>query len=85
MKLPSAKLDRDPSTSRIKSPKRIDKQCKATGSTKSLNGSYRIENMNIETDNVFAIVNLDDKKYEWNWHRNIKIYNWFFKRNTIKE
>ena len=60
-KLPSAKPDRDPSTSRTKSPKRIYKQCNGQGLTKSLNRSYSIESMDSETDHL----NLDDIKYIW--------------------
>ena len=62
-KQPPAQRNRDPSTSRTKSPKRIYKQCNAQGSTKSLNIPYNIESMDIETDNVIANLNLIDKKY----------------------
>ena len=67
-KLLQTKLSRDPSESRIKWPKRINKQnhtnkqkwCNAEGPTKSLNRSSSIESMDIETDNIIANLNLAD-------------------------
>ena len=44
-KQPSAKYDTVPSTSRVKSPIRMNKQCNAQGSTKSLQRSYSVENI----------------------------------------
>ena len=59
-KLPSAKLNRDPSTSRMKSPKRINYQCNSQQSTKSLNKFYREESMDIETNKIITNFNLED-------------------------
>ena len=58
-KLPSTKFDTDPSTSRTKSPIRINKQCHAQGTTKCRNRSYRLESMDCETDHIVANLNLD--------------------------
>ena len=52
-------------TSRIKLPKKIYKRWNAQGSTKSLNWSYGIESMDIETNNISANLNLEDIKYIW--------------------
>ena len=57
-KLSSAKHNRDPSKSRIKSSKRINKQCNTKGSTKSLNWSSCVERMDIKTDDMIANLNL---------------------------
>ena len=59
-KLPSAKLDRVPSISRIQSPKRINKQRNAQGSTKFLKRSNSIKNMDFETDHIIANLNQED-------------------------
>ena len=68
-KLPSAKFDTVPSTSRTKSPIRMNKQCNAQGLTKSLQRSYSIESMDSDTNCIIANLNLEDiiNKYNtWN-------------------
>ena len=59
-KLTPAKFDTVPTTSRIKSPIRMNKQCNAQGLTKSLQRSYNIESMNSDTDYVVTNLNLED-------------------------
>ena len=49
------------SSTRIKSPKKINKQFNAQGSTKYLNRFYSVESMAIETDNIIANLNLEDR------------------------
>ena len=65
-KLPSAKFDTVPSTSRTKSPIRKNKQCNAQGLTKSLQRSYCIESMDSDTDHVVANLNLKDMTNNYN-------------------
>ena len=62
-KLPSAKSDTVPSTSRTKSPVRINKQYNAQGLTKSLQRSYCIESMGCDTDHTVANHNLEEMNY----------------------
>ena len=59
-KLPTTKYDTVPSTSRIKSLARINKRCKAQGSTKSQNRSNSIETMDIDTDLIVTNLNVED-------------------------
>ena len=48
-----------PSTSRTKSPLRMNKYFNAQGSTKSLQRSYSIESMDSDTDCIVASLNLE--------------------------
>ena len=48
-KLPSTEFHKIPTTSRTKSPIRINKQCNAQGVTKPLERTYRIESMDSDT------------------------------------
>ncbi len=59
-KLPFAKFDTVPSTSNTKSTIRINEQCNALRTTKSLQVSYSFESMDTETDSVVASLNLED-------------------------
>ena len=58
-KLSSAKFDRNASTSRIKTP-RINNQCNAQGSAKSLYRSYSVQTMDIKSDNINVNLKLAD-------------------------
>ena len=59
-KLPSTKLDRHSSASRMKSRGRINKQCNAQGTIKPLNKSNSVESIDVETDNIIANLKLAD-------------------------
>ena len=54
-KQPPTKFDINPSTTRTKSPKRMNKQLNTQGSTKSLNWFYCIESMDSEMDRINAL------------------------------
>ena len=58
-KLSPAKFDAVPSSSRAKSPMGIDKQSNAQGTSKSLQRSYSIENMDSDTDHIVASLDLE--------------------------
>ena len=65
-----SRLYRDPSISRIKSLKPINKQdhtnksnANSHRSTKTLNRSYSVESLDIETDNIIENLNLADPIY----------------------
>ena len=58
-KLPPAKFDAVPSSSRAKSPMGIDKQSNAQGTSKSLQRSYSIESMDSDTDRIVASLDLE--------------------------
>ena len=58
-KLPPAKFDVAPSSSRAKSPLGIDRQSKCQGTQKSLQRSYCIESMESDTDRIVASLNLE--------------------------
>ena len=58
-KLPPAKFDVVPSSSRAKSPIRIDKQSNAKGTSKSLQRSYSTESMDSNTDHIVASPDLE--------------------------
>ena len=49
-----------PSTSRIKSPIRMNKQCNAQGSTKSLQRSYSIKSIDSDSDHIVASLHQED-------------------------
>ena len=57
---PRPNFDKNHSMSKIKSPERMNKQCQAQGSTKSLNRSYGVESVDTETDDVIANLNRND-------------------------
>ena len=59
--MPSDKFYTVPSTSRTKSSLRMNKQCNAQGSTKSLQRSYRIESMDSDADPIVANLNIEKK------------------------
>ena len=59
-KMPSSKFDTVPSTSRTKSPIRMNKQCNAQGLTKSRQRSYSRKSMHSKTVWVVANLNLED-------------------------
>ena len=58
-KLPPAKFDAVPSSSRAKSPMGIDKQSNAQGTSKSLQRSYSMESMDCDTDHIIASLDLE--------------------------
>ena len=58
-KLPPAKFNAVPSSSRAKSPMEIDKQSNAQGTSKSLQKSYSIESMDSDTDRIVASIDLE--------------------------
>ena len=58
-KLPPAKFDEVPSSSRAKSLMGIDKQSNVQGTSKSLQRSYSIESMGSDTDSVVASLDLE--------------------------
>ena len=59
-KLPSAKFNKVPSTSRTKSPIRRNKQCNAQGLIKTVQCPYGIKSMDSDIDCVVANLNLED-------------------------
>ena len=59
-KLPSAKFDMIPSTSRAGSPTRMNGQCNAQGLTRSLQRSYSVKSMDSDTDRIVANLNLEE-------------------------
>ena len=58
-KLPSVKFETVPSTSIKKTLIRMNKQCNAQRSTKSLQRFYCMESMDRDTDNIVANFNLE--------------------------
>ena len=58
-KLPPAKFDAVPSSSRAKSSMGMDKQSNAQGTSKSLQRSYSIESMDSDTDRIVASLDLE--------------------------
>ena len=58
-KLPPAKFDTVPSSSRAKSPMRMNEQSNAQGTSKSLQRSYSIESMDSDTNCIVASLDLE--------------------------
>ena len=59
-KLPAAKFDTVLSISRTKLPIGMNKQCNVQGSTKSLQRSLSIKNMDSDSNHLVANLNLED-------------------------
>ena len=58
-KLPPAKFDTAPSSSRAKSPMKTDEQSNAQGTSRSLQRSYSIESIDSDTDRIVASLDLE--------------------------
>ena len=84
-KLPPAKFDAVPSSSRVKLPMGIDKQSNAQGTSESLQRSYSIESMDSNTDRIVASLNLEAITNNYKtWNHLTKKFTQSFLKVTYK-